>query len=466
MNSHQPNAAGDFDIVIVGAGVAGLAAAQLLSHTGLKVAMLEARDRVGGRILTEHTPEGWAVELGAEFIHGRPRQIFDRLKQTGLHAREIRGSFWHVQDGYWSSDPELLSEEEHILGKIKVEDDTSIAEYFNHRRPPIAGELKSSLLGYINGFHAADPARVSAQALAEGTRAQKAIGGDQNSRVVEGYSALVRNLANSLHASCKVFLSTPVRAVDWNEGHVEVIAGNGEDSATKKFQSSCALVTLPLSLLQQSVLLSSSGSPSAVHFHPAITQKHAALNLLEMGPAVRISFCFKERFWTSTHPPGVGGKVLNDLCFIFSQEKIFPTWWTKSPAPEPIITGWAGGAYAAALAGQTSDSICEQALETLSHLFSMEKSRLRSQLQSFHMHDWQQDPYSRGAYSYALVGGANAFRELAKPIAQTLFFGGEATDFTGHNATVHGALASGERAAAEMLSAMGQRRRIPPRQTA
>ena len=172
-------------------------------------------------ILTEHTPEGWAVELGAEFIHGRPRQIFDRLKLAGLHAREVIGSFWHVQDGHWSSDPELLQEED-LLGKIKVEDDISIAEYLKHRRPAIADELKSSLLGYINGFHAADPTRVSAQALGEGTRAQKAIGGDQNSRVAEGYSALVRSLAENLSASCKVFLSTPVRAVDWSKGHVEV----------------------------------------------------------------------------------------------------------------------------------------------------------------------------------------------------------------------------------------------------
>ena len=159
--------------------------------------------------------------------------------------------------------------------------------------------------------------------------------------MVEGYSALVRNLANDLHASCKGFLSTPVRAVEWSEGHVEVTPSAGGDGATRKFRASCALITLPLSLLQQSVLLAGTGSPGTVGFHPALTQKHIPLNLLEMGPAVRISLCFNDRFWTSARPPGVGSKRLDELCFIFSQEKILPTWWTKSPAPEAIITGWA-----------------------------------------------------------------------------------------------------------------------------
>ena len=164
-------------------------------------------------------------------------------------------------------------------------------------------------------------------------------------------------------------------------------------------------------------------------------------------------------------PPGIKQKDLTQLCFIFSQENIFPTWWTKSPLVEPVITGWAGGAYVAPLSGQAPEFICSQALRTLARLFSVGENELASQLESFHVHDWQQDLYSRGAYSYALVGGANAFRDLAAPIAQTLFFAGEATDFSGHNGTVHGALASGERAAQEALSALGKQR-SKPRHTA
>ena len=81
----------------------------------------------------------------------------------------------------------------------------------------------------------------------------------------------------------------------------------------------------------------------------------------------------------------------------------------------------------------------------------MKQSDLKKLVVAAHTHDWQADPFSCGAYSYAVAGGAEAPRDLAAPIADTLFFAGEATDFTGHHGTVHGALASGVRAAQEVL---------------
>lgn len=119
-----------------------------------------------------------------------------------------------------------------------------------------------------------------------------------------------------------------------------------------------------------------------------------------------------------------------------------------------MLTGWAAGPKGEKLSGRGKAFIVERALEVLSRVFGPRVETLRDLLQDSHVHDWQADPYSRGSYSYTLVGGENAARALATPVDDTLFFAGEATDFTGHNGTVHGALASGGRAAGELLASI------------
>jgi monoamine oxidase len=99
-----------------------------------------------------------------------------------------------------------------------------------------------------------------------------------------------------------------------------------------------------------------------------------------------------------------------------------------------------------------SDSeIFDRALESLSSVLHVEKSRAQSELRAAYFHDWDSDPFSRGAYSYVKVGGEGCQQVLGSPIADTLFFAGEATDTSGHNGTVHGAIASGQRAAQDIL---------------
>lgn len=103
--------------------------------------------------------------------------------------------------------------------------------------------------------------------------------------------------------------------------------------------------------------------------------------------------------------------------------------------------------------------IVEQAIRTLHRLLGVGVSELEGLLEQAYCHNWQTDPFSRGAYSYGIVGGDGAERALAKPINGTLFFAGEATDTGGHNGTVHGAIASGHRAAAEIIRAADRSRR-------
>jgi monoamine oxidase len=141
---------------------------------------------------------------------------------------------------------------------------------------------------------------------------------------------------------------------------------------------------------------------------------------------------------------------------MFTDDPHFPTWWTSNPLPFPILTGWAAGRYARNLAQLNHDQVINRALESLAVIFEIEIMRLRGLLQRGFTYDWDADPFSCGAYSYAAVGGNGAARDLAAPLANTLFFAGEATNSEGHNGTVHGAIATGKRAAREVLAADGE----------
>jgi monoamine oxidase len=99
----------------------------------------------------------------------------------------------------------------------------------------------------------------------------------------------------------------------------------------------------------------------------------------------------------------------------------------------------------------SNDEICKRALRSLAGVFHLPVEQCRKELLHAYTHNWQRDPYSRGAYSYVAQGGNDTQREFAAPIANTLFFAGEATNFVGHHGTVHGAIASGYRAAGEIL---------------
>src|SRR5204863_3839363 len=106
------------DIIILGAGAAGLSAAVELYHAGLKVTILEARDRIGGRIFSKHDPVCDApVELGAEFIHGRPPEIWTLLRKHHIRAREVKGEQWCVQE--WKlSKCDFFSKVDQIFEKL------------------------------------------------------------------------------------------------------------------------------------------------------------------------------------------------------------------------------------------------------------------------------------------------------------------------------------------------------------
>ena len=210
----------------------------------------------------------------------------------------------------------------------------------------------------------------------------------------------------------------------------------------KPFRESAArvIITLPLGVLQLAP-----EAPGAVRFAPALEQKTRALSSLLSGPVARLALRFRTAFWEE-----VDGERYREAGFLQLADAAFPSFWTLLPARAPLLIAWAGGPRALRMASMDTSGKIRQAVLSLQGLFG-DRVDIETQLEAAWLHDWQRDPYARGAYSSVKVGGCDARKALSMPIENTLYFAGEATDCEGEAATVAGALQSGLRAAREVL---------------
>jgi monoamine oxidase len=165
-----------------------------------------------------------------------------------------------------------------------------------------------------------------------------------------------------------------------------------------------------------------------------------------MGRVLKLVFAFKERFWERAFP--------DELGFLSTPNEPFQVWWTGYPVYAPVLVAWVGGPAADALSEIAVEQRVDQALDSLARMLRLSRSEVDRQVVRWDTHDWAADPFARGAYSYVRVGGVPGQEVLARPVENTLFFAGEATELAGHQATVHGALYAGERAADEVLHSL------------
>jgi monoamine oxidase len=429
------------DVVVIGAGVAGLAAAQALSAAGLEVCILEARNRIGGRIHTVWDSQvGIPIELGAEFIHGRPREIFSIAGAADLATTEVSGPHRYARGGKLTEPEDLFSSVDQIfarMGEPSLPDQT-FSEYL--ALSDAGPDAQSLAKAYVEGFNAARADRISIRALAAEMRAAEAIDGDRSFRVKDGYDRIVEWLWRECRLPvASLRLETVATTVRWHQGAVEVSAQTPSGGLMEPIAAKYAVITVPLGVLQ-----APENAPGAVRFSPALSQFRAVLDRLEMGQALRITAAFRPSFWEQ-HPQ------LSWTGFIHSDEKSFPTWWTTLSPRLPALTGWTGGPKAEALVGLSDAALADRAIDSLTRILGIASESLEEQVKGYWLHNWSRDPFARGAYSYAGVGGLEARGELATPIEDTLFFAGEATDTEGHSGTVHGAIATGKRAARAII---------------
>ena len=433
-----------FDVAIVGAGAAGLAAASKLCENGRSAVVLEARDRIGGRIHTLEDPRCAApIELGAEFIHGTPHSTLALLREAGATGIGESGSSWGWDGTRLQQREDAFEAAADLIDRVDPHGaDQSVDEFLKPfaSQPQYAGAARW-VRTLVEGFDAADPADASVQAIAQEWSGDASLQTTQL-RPSRGYRHLMNSLAAALAPErVRVLLESTVREIRWGDDGVTF---TGERiGAPFEIRARAAIVTVPLGVLQRDGLV----------FEPPLPQeKRSAIDLLAMGPVIKVALQFATPFWREVHD----GRFA-DMAFAFGADATaFPTYWSTFPVISPLLMGWAGGPRAARFDGSSKEQIVACAVDDLALLFSVPRETLAQQLEAFHVHDWQHDPFAYGAYSYVRTGGMTARETLAQPLGSALFFAGEATAPGGEAGTVAGALESGTSAARLALQALAR----------
>lgn len=421
------------DVLIIGAGAAGLAAAYELVKAGKKVTVLEARNRIGGRIHTISTEAGY-MELGAEFIHGDLPLTLGLLKEAGIKYAQSGGKLFTVKNGQLSAGGDFIIDWDLLEEKMNaLETDISLETFLGTYFPGDEySQLRFSVRRYAGGYDTADPAVASTFALRDEWLKEN----EHQYRIGTGYGSLLDYLADRIKAAgSEIVLNAPVKELSWKAGRVQAICGSGHD-----FSASRAIITLPLALLQQA------DQPGQFHFSPALPEKAAAARQMGMGAIIKLLFQFKDAFWQNTQYRSLG--------FIMSDEAV-PTWWTQYPEDSPILTGWLGGLPAEAYRGANGEQLLQIGMQSLSNIFSIPVEELYENLEDAQVMNWTAMHYTRGSYAYATIHTHTALPVLTAPVENTLYFAGEALYEGPAMGTVEAAFTSGVTAAQQLLAHAG-----------
>ena len=424
------------DVIVIGGGVAGLAAAGALGRRGFNVTLIEARDRLGGRILTVR-PAGWgrAVELGAEFIHEGNAPLWRVVRKAGLKTARGAARHWLFHEGKMKRMDNLAERIERVTSGIDPEKagPETVAAFLRGHAETLSAEDGAVVGNFIEGFEAAPLNEMSARSVAGAT-----LEDEKQFLLPGGYDGVVTALAEALPARrVDVVRSEPVLTINWRRGAAVV------RTAKKNYAAKAVVVTVPLGVLQ-----AADGERGAIAFVPALRRKMEVAAGMGMGHVVRLVVRFEAKRWAKFVKKSLGGEPgKRGMGFIHSRLAGVPVWW--SLREDPVVTGWAGGPAGIALAKCSPRVIRQRALRSLGQLLEVSPVVLERAVLGCELHNWTRDPFSRGAYSFTAAGHDDAAELLAQPVQNTLFFAGEATASGEEVGTVHGAIASGLRAARE-----------------
>jgi monoamine oxidase len=418
------------NFLIVGAGAAGLMTARELARAGKRVTIVEARDRCGGRIYPLPVQEfGYPAEGGAEFVHGAAPVTRSLMREARLSLSPRAGTRWSARTGALLPDESPLPHADRFYQALSaVKADLPIADFLEtHFAEPQYEQLRRAITRTVEGYDAADPRRASTLAIRDEWMARDE---GQHGRIAEGYGALIDHLA----AECRrhdaaIHLGAAVTAIDEARGG---IAARCRDGAM--FEADAAIITVPLPLL------------SEIALPPAARERAAAAADIGFGNVVKILLRFATKWWADH-----GGSDLADLSFLVSDATV-PTWWTQHPASHPVLTGWFAGPKADRVSSLTASELVEIGLASLAEIFDRSPDSIRRDVVASRAINWGNDPFARGAYSYATPKTRAAQLALREPDRGAVFFAGEALYAGPDMGTVEAALASGLETAQTILA--------------
>lgn len=406
------------DAIVVGAGPAGLAAARDLSRGGKKVVILEARTRIGGRVHTLR--DRGVVEAGAEFIHGENALTWDMVKEKGLATEE-----WGLEsaDSYrlFGKNGHIRSDTEDLYQRFITSDDElwkyegpdiSLAEYF--RKFGKDEEAVFFKIREIADIEAADPGLLSVRGIVHEDRL--ATNGGKNFWITDGYDKVMQGYAEG----SDIRLAHRVTRVQWKRGGVIVECDNGAH-----FSASKLILTIPIGVMKK----------TPPEFLPRLS-----LGFEQAVRAIGFGNSTKTLLW-------VEGKFPRFR--MLDTEGPVGHWWQRWFGEEKVLVGFSGGTRADELARLPHKEAIQAGIDDLVQGMG---SAVRHLIREARHLTWSDDPYSLGSYTFPTVGMEDTRDILARPIEDTVYYCGEATNTRGHAGMVHGAIEEGQRVAREILA--------------
>ncbi|HEX4373594.1 MAG TPA: NAD(P)/FAD-dependent oxidoreductase [Puia sp.] len=416
-------------IIIVGGGIAGLIAAKKLCLQKQQVLLLEARNRLGGRINTiipDRLPE-IVLECGAEFIHGKLPATFELLHNYKIPFHKVEGEMVNLTKEK-SSAHEGFAWNKMLQEMAGLKKDITLSDFLNDYFP---GEknisFNNSIKKFASGFDLADPDIASTKALYREWNA----GSDDQFRIDGGYKKLIDALHDDcVKSGCEIFTSTIVKEIRWSKNSVSVLTTTG-----KLFSASKALITVPAGVLKDET------KKGFIHFIPAIPEKINAFKEIGFGSVIKILLVFKTAFWQSEY---------KHAGFFFTPYSI-PTWWTQEPKKNNLLIGWLGECETKKWSQKPGEEILQAAIDSLALSFDLHKNEIKEMLVHSKIINWNDEDFSNGGYSFSTLNTIVAKKQLAEPTENTIYFAGEALYDGLMQGTVEAALQSGIDAAEKMI---------------
>jgi monoamine oxidase len=407
----------DWEVVVVGAGAAGLTTGRRLARAGVDVLVVEARDRVGGRAWTVASRPGLALDMGCGWLHSGDRNPWTRIAgRLGCNVDQTPTGWGHVADGPeqddWDRAAIAFYERLDRLGQNEPDRPAADALEPGSRWTPLLEAISSFISGaYLREVSAHDLGRYADTGV--------------NWRVAEGYGALVARYGRDV----PVTLSTRVDAVDHGGPRVRVETDRGT------LTCAAVVVTVPTPALADGEL----------RFRPALPDKAAAATSCPWAWPTSCS-------WSSTTAPARNGRLTADSSARSTERRRAPTGCTRSASLRSSATSApdSRGTWRLRVRRPPPRSPWTRWRKIFG-------AGIRGRLRPLTWTAWGRDPFARGSYSYAMPGRADARATLAAPVDERLFFAGEASSREAYS-TAHGAYLTGRRAAGEVLRALRRRR--------
>lgn len=411
-----------YNTLIIGAGAAGLAAARVLHDAGYKILILEARNRIGGRIHTDYDFADFPIELGAEFIHGDNAVTHELVKQAGLHTLPV------VRMGNlrWSDGKNPILPLPHLPENLRTMLTSLLHDYEN--LPEANLEQDCSLANYLRGRGWAGEALVAADVLLAQTccasietlscydlirEMQVDHAGHGEARIQEGYATWLESYQQGL----PIEFNAPVKEIHWGGPEISIMS-NGQ-----MYQAKNCIITVPVSVLQS----------RAIRFIPSLSQKRQwAINAFRTEPATKLIYQFREQFW-------------DDGLTFMAHAGLTARWWTPGygRADAAIICCYITAERAQKIDDMPEAEALQIGLTELSTLLGVKMEILQAACLKSKRVSWATDPYALGGYAHVPPSMTECRVLLAQSENNQLFFAGEATAFDTNPQTVHGAIESG-----------------------